>query len=53
MELVLTFLSFFAPERIPPQPVDGRVKWVYDYQEGKTKAALLNKPLFVVFRCER
>jgi hypothetical protein len=40
-------------ERIPPQPVDGKIKWVYSYDEGKAAARASGKPLFVVFRCER
>lgn len=51
--VVATLLAFLIPERISPQPVNGRIQWVYDYDEGKAQAALTNKPLFVVFRCER
>ncbi len=39
--------------KIPPQPVDGKIKWVYDYEAGKKLGLELKKPLFVVFRCER
>jgi hypothetical protein len=38
---------------IPPQPVDGKIRWVYDYAEGRRLARQTHKPLFVVFRCER
>ena len=38
---------------IPPQPVEGKIKWVYGYDEGKKLARETGKPLFVVFRCER
>ena len=40
-------------ERIKPQPVDGRIEWVYDYEEGKRLSSETDKPMFVVFRCER
>ncbi len=40
-------------ERIPPQVVDGKIKWVYSYDEAKEAARASGKPLFVVFRCER
>jgi hypothetical protein len=40
-------------EVIPPQPVDGKIDWVYDYAEGQRRARDSGKPLFVVFRCER
>lgn len=35
------------------QPVDGKIKWVYDYDEGKRQSKETGKPMFVVFRCER
>jgi hypothetical protein len=40
-------------ETIPPQPVPGRIQWVYDYAEGQRLARQAGKPLFVVLRCER
>ena len=40
-------------EKIPPQPVSGKITWVYDYAEGKKAARQSGKPMFVVFRCER
>ena len=36
-----------------PVPVDGKINWVYRYEEGKRLARETGKPLFVVFRCER
>ena len=39
--------------KITPQPVGGKIKWVYDYEEGQKLAREANKLLFVVFRCER
>ena len=40
-------------EKIAPSPVDGTIRWVYDYEEGRKLAAENGKPLMVVFRCER
>ena len=45
--------SVLFAEEIPPQPVDGKITWVYSYAEGKRLAKESAKPLFVVFRCER
>jgi hypothetical protein len=36
-----------------PKPIDGKIKWLYSYEEGKQLAGRSGKPLFVVFRCER
>ena len=36
-----------------PQPVDGKIEWVYDYDQGKQLSESTGKPMFVVFRCER
>ena len=36
-----------------PTPVDGKIKWVYDYGEGQRLSKESGKPMFVVFRCER
>ena len=51
-------LSIIAPsqlcaEPMRPQPVDGNIRWLYSYAEGQRVARADNKPLFVVFRCER
>ena len=53
--LAAIFLAGHASgqEKIPPQPVSGKIKWVYDYAEGKEAARQSGKPMFVVFRCER
>ncbi len=42
-----------AVEKIPPQPLDGKIRWVYDYKEGQAEARRTGRPMFVVFRCER
>ena len=42
-----------AIEKPEPQPISGKIKWVYDYQEGKRASQETGKPMFVVFRCER
>ncbi len=49
----LAGVSVTAGEKIPPQPVDGKIQWVYDYDEGQRLAKETGKPLFVIFRCER
>jgi len=38
---------------VPSVEVSGKVRWVYDYEQGKQLARQNGKPLFVVFRCER
>ena len=40
-------------DEIPPQPVDGKIVWIYRYADGKELARETGKPMFVVFRCER
>ena len=40
-------------EEVRPQPLDGKIKWIHSYAEGKQAARRNGKPLFVVFRCER
>lgn len=40
-------------DTIEPKPVDGLVRWVYSYEEGKRLARASDRPMFVVFRCER
>jgi hypothetical protein len=42
-----------AIEKPPAVDVDGNIKWVYDYDEGKLLSLASGKPMFVVFRCER
>jgi hypothetical protein len=56
MFLVATTYRLFAmtkPVPIPPQVVNGKIEWVYRYEEGKRIAHESGKPMFVVFRCER
>jgi hypothetical protein len=36
-----------------PEKVDGQIEWVYDYTQGQVLSESTNKPMFVVFRCER
>ena len=38
---------------IPAVEVSGKIRWVYDYEQGKQLARQNGKPMFVVFRCER
>ena len=43
----------FAKEKPAPQKIEGKIEWVYDYEEGKRLSGTTGKPMFVVFRCER
>lgn len=36
-----------------PEEVDGKIQWVYDYEQGQLLSEASNKPMFVVIRCER
>ena len=40
-------------EKPAPQPVTGKISWVFDYQQAKAQSAATGMPMFVVFRCER
>jgi hypothetical protein len=51
--MALSSATAFAVEKPDPVPVEGKIKWVYDYEEGKQLSRETGKPLFVVFRCER
>lgn len=42
-----------AREKPKPDPVEGKIDWGYSYDEGRKLAAEEDKPLFIVFRCER
>jgi hypothetical protein len=57
MPFLLVSAAFGVPslraDVIPPQKVDGKIAWVYNYAEGQRLARETGKPLFVVFRCER
>ncbi len=46
-------LPALAIEKPVTQPLSGKIKWVYQYQEGKRLSRETGKPMFVVFRCER
>ena len=46
-------VSLLAAEAPAAQPIDGKIKWVYDYEQGKRLSQQTGKPMFVVFRCER
>ena len=51
--LLLEGWAVLAGDIPAPVPVDGKIHWVYRYEEGKRLARETGKPLFVVFRCER
>lgn len=40
-------------EKPQPQPISGKIEWVFDYEEGQRLSRASGKPMFVVFRCER
>ncbi len=42
-----------AFEKPEAAKVDGKIDWVYDYEQGKSLSRETGKPMFVVFRCER
>ena len=42
-----------ADDKPEPQPLGGKIEWVYDYEQGKRASRETGKPMFVVFRCER
>lgn len=45
--------SAHAIEAPSAVPVGGKIDWVYSYALGKKLAQAAEKPMFVVFRCER
>ena len=51
--MTVSMSSGLAQQKPEATPVDGKIKWVYDYEKGKQLSATLDKPMFVVFRCER
>ncbi len=51
--IALSAATALALEKPEPQPVGGRIKWVFNYEEGKRLSRETGKPMFVVFRCER
>lgn len=50
---LLVVTTTFAQDKPDPTPVSGKIDWVFDYEQGKQLAAESDKPMFVVFRCER
>ena len=42
-----------AQQRPESEEVTGKISWVYDYEEGRQISRQQDKPMFVVFRCER
>ncbi len=43
----------FGEEKPDTSPVEGLINWVYDYDKGQRLSLQQDKPMFVVFRCER
>lgn len=46
-------LGSVAQEKPEPTELDGKIEWVYDYEQGRIQAEKTDRPMFVVFRCER
>lgn len=53
LALSLMTTSAFAQKTPEPTEVSGLISWVFDYETGKELSKLQDKPMFVVFRCER
>jgi len=51
--LVILFAAIADADDPKPTPVNGKIKWVYDYEDGKKQSLESGKPMFVVIRCER
>ncbi len=51
--IALCAATTWARETPAPQPVGGKIEWVFDYEEGKKLSYESGKPMFIVFRCER
>ncbi len=45
--------SLGAVEKPQATEISGKIKWTYDYEDGKRLCRETGKPMFVVFRCER
>lgn len=53
LALGLWLPTALASEKPAPQLVSGKINWVYDYDDARQISLASNKPMFVVFRCER
>lgn len=52
--ILLTVTAIASGQEKPEStPVDGKIEWVFDYEEGKKLSEETGKPIFLVFRCER
>lgn len=55
--VVLLSSSWFANAAGIPKPdaqaIDGKISWIYDYEQAKSESEKTGRPMFVVFRCER
>ena len=52
--LLLTMTTWVSGQEKPePTPLDGKIEWVFDYDQGKQLSQETGKPIFLVFRCER
>jgi hypothetical protein len=55
MPLLLTVFvgTAVAQDKPASTEVDGKIDWVFDLDEGRRISQELDKPVFIVFRCER
>jgi hypothetical protein len=51
--IALSAATTLAIEKPDPQPVGGKINWVFSYEDGKRLSRESGRPMFVVFRCER
>lgn len=50
---LMTCSSVAIAQKPDPVKVSGKINWLYDYEQAKIESLKMNKPMFVVIRCER
>ena len=50
LESAMVISTGLRAAEIPPVEVNGKIRWVYDYEQGKQLARQNGKPMFVFFR---
>ena len=53
MAIVAVSVITHAQEKPASTEVDGKIDWVFDLEQGQQIARQTNRPMFIVFRCER
>lgn len=43
----------YSQDKPAPTEVSGDIQWVFDIEEGRRISQQADKPMFIVFRCER